>query len=130
LAPQPKRRWGTGTSRSAPLQALSERYGINQKTVAKWRRRRISQDPRRTVFFNATGSAACRVSRPPPPRQQFRAYPLGYVHIDLAEVWTEEGKLYLFVAIDRLFVAIDRVSKFAFAELHERARRFAADFLR
>jgi hypothetical protein len=39
-------------------------------------------------------------------------------------VWTEEGKLYL-------FVAIDRVSKFAFAELHEQAsRRVAADFLR
>ena len=60
----------------------------------------------------------------PPPRRQFRAYPLGYVHIDLAEVWTEQGKLYL-------FVAIDRVSKFAFAELHEHAsRRVAADFLR
>ena len=59
-----------------------------------------------------------------PPRRQFRAYPLGYVHIDLAEVWTEEGKLYL-------FVAIDRVSKFAFAELHQQAtRRVAADFLR
>jgi hypothetical protein len=58
-----------------------------------------------------------------PPRRQFRAYPLGYVHIDLAEVWSEEGKLYL-------FVAIDRVSKFAFAELHEQAtRRVAADFL-
>jgi transposase InsO family protein len=60
----------------------------------------------------------------PPARRQFRGYPLGYVHIDLAEVWTEQGKLYL-------FVAIDRVSKFAFAELHEQAtRRVAADFLR
>ena len=60
----------------------------------------------------------------PPARRQFRAYPLGYVHIDLAEVSTEEGKLYL-------FVAIDRVSKFAFAELHAHAsRRIAADFLR
>jgi hypothetical protein len=60
----------------------------------------------------------------PPQRRQFKAYPLGYIHIDLAEVWTEEGKVYL-------FVAIDRVSKFAFAELHERAsRRIAADFLR
>jgi transposase InsO family protein len=58
------------------------------------------------------------------PRRRFKAYPLGYVHIDLAEVWTNEGKLYL-------FVAIDRVSKFAFAEVHERAtRRIAADFLR
>jgi hypothetical protein len=46
------------------------------------------------------------------------------VHVDLAEVWTQAGKLYL-------FVAIDRVSKFAFAELHERAtRRIAAEFLR
>ena len=36
------------------------------------------------------------------PRQAFKAYPVGYLHIDLAEVWTEEGKLYLFVAIDRL----------------------------
>ena len=58
------------------------------------------------------------------PRQKFKAYPIGYIHIDLGEVWTDEGKLYL-------IVAIDRVSKFAFAELHERAtRRIAADFLR
>ena len=58
------------------------------------------------------------------PRQRFRSYPLGFVHIDLAEVWTQAGKLYL-------FVAIDRVSKFAFAELHERAtRRIAAEVLR
>jgi hypothetical protein len=57
-------------------------------------------------------------------RQRFQSYPLGYVHVDLAEVWTQAGKLYL-------FVAIDRVSKFAFAELHERAtRRIAAEFLR
>src|SRR5260221_783969 len=47
------------------------------------------------------------------PRQKFKAYPMGYLHIDFAEVWTEEGKLYL-------FVAIDRVSKFAYAEFHER----------
>jgi hypothetical protein len=51
-------------------------------------------------------------------------YPIGFIHIDLAEVWTEEGRLYL-------FVAIDRISKFAFAELHNRATpRIAADFLR
>ena len=53
-----------------------------------------------------------------------KAYPIGYFHIDIAEVWTEEGKLYM-------FVAIDRVSKLAFAGLHECAtRRVAADFLR
>lgn len=58
------------------------------------------------------------------PKKKFKAYPIGYFHIDLAEVRTAEGKLYL-------FVAIDRTSKFAFAQLHEKAtRRVAADFLR
>ena len=36
-----------------------------------------------------------------PPKQKFKAYPIGYFHIDIAEVRTEEGKLYLFVAIGR-----------------------------
>ena len=58
------------------------------------------------------------------PKKKFKPYPIGYFHIDIAEVRTEEGKLFM-------FVAIDRTSKFAFAELHERAtRRGAADFLR
>jgi transposase-like protein len=43
---------------------------------------------------------------------------------EIAEVRTEEGKLYL-------FVAIDRTSKFAFAELYEKAGKMnAAKFLR
>src|SRR3546814_18517625 len=43
---------------------------------------------------------------------------------DLAEVRTAEGKLYL-------FVAIDRTSKFAYAELHDKAAKMvAAQFLR
>src|SRR5690349_2506983 len=59
-----------------------------------------------------------------PRRAQFKRYPIGYFHIDLAEVRTEQGKLYL-------LVAIDRTSKFAFVELHERGtRRVAANFLR
>lgn len=59
-----------------------------------------------------------------PARKKFKQYPIGYFHIDIAEVRTEQGKLYL-------FVAIDRTSKFAYAQLHERAtRRIAADFLR
>src|SRR3954453_19142834 len=58
------------------------------------------------------------------PKKRFKPYPIGYFHIDIAEVRTEQGKLYL-------FVAIDRTSKFAFAELHEKAtRRIAGDFLR
>ncbi|CAO4180048.1 Mobile element protein [Methylorubrum aminovorans] len=57
-------------------------------------------------------------------RAKFKRYPLGYFHIDLAEVHTEEGRLYL-------LVAIDRTSKFAFVELHEMAmRRVAGNFLR
>lgn len=48
------------------------------------------------------------------PKKKFKAYPIGYFHIDIAEVRTEEGKLHL-------FVAIDRTSKFAFARLEHRA---------
>ncbi len=48
------------------------------------------------------------------PKKRFKSYPIGYFHIDIAEVRTEEGKL-------NLFVAIDRTSKFAFVRLEERA---------
>ena len=44
-------------------------------------------------------------------KKPFKHYPVGYFHIDIAEVRTGEGKLYL-------FVAIDRTSKFVFAQLH------------
>src|SRR6266699_1958167 len=33
-------------------------------------------------------------------RKPFKRYPIGYFHLDIAEVRTEEGKLYLFVAVD------------------------------
>ena len=36
-----------------------------------------------------------------PKRSRFKAYPIGYFHIDIARVSTEQGKLHLFVAIDR-----------------------------
>jgi transposase InsO family protein len=59
-----------------------------------------------------------------PVRNKFKAYPIGYFHIDLTEVRTEQGRLYL-------FVAIDRTSKFAYVQLHEKAtQRVAGDFLR
>jgi hypothetical protein len=58
------------------------------------------------------------------PRSKFKVYPIGYFHIDIAEVRTAQAKLYL-------IVAIDRTSKPAFVELHEKvARRTAGDFLR
>ena len=58
------------------------------------------------------------------PKKAFKAYPIGYFHIDIAEVRTEEGKRHL-------FVAIDRTSKLAFARLHAAAdRETALAFLR
>ena len=155
------------------LRALARRHGVNQKTVAKWKKRRSTadlptgpKDPRSTslsieeeavvVAFrrhtllplddclyalqatipHLTRSSLHRclqrhgISRLPdvdgdkPVRAKFKAYPIGYFHVDLAEVRTEQGKLYL-------LVAIDRTSKFAFVELHEKAtRRIAGDFLR
>lgn len=63
-------------------------------------------------------------TRDRPQKKRFKRYPIGYFHVDIAEVRTEEGKLYL-------FVAIDRISKFTYVELHEQATRLiAAEFLR
>ena len=155
------------------LRALAKRYGINQKTVAKWKKRGSVVDlptgpkaPRSTVLSieeeaiivafrrhtllplddclytlqptipHLTRSSLHRclqrhgISRLPdvdgdkPDRKKFKRYPIGYFHIDIAEVQTAEGKLYL-------FVAIDRTSKFAYVELHQRATKMiAAEFLR
>ena len=155
------------------LRTLAKRYGINPKTVAKWKKRRSVSDlptgPKdakstvltieeeaiivafrrhtllplddclyalRATIPHLTRSALHRclqrhgISRLPetegdkPAKKKFKVYPIGYFHIDIAEVRTAEGKLYL-------FVAIDRTSKFAFTQLHEKATtRIAADFLR
>jgi transposase InsO family protein len=70
-----------------------------------------------------------RISRLPevggdkPAKKRFKRYPIGYFHIDLAEVRTAEGKL-------NFFVAIDRTSKFAHLRLEKRAGKMeAAQFL-
>jgi transposase InsO family protein len=155
------------------LKRLAERYAINPKTVAKWKKRPDVQDapmgpkhPRSTALtleqeaicvalrrhtllplddclYALQSTIPCLtrsswhrgfqrhgISRLPevdgdiPPKQQFKKYSIGYFHIDMAAVHTEDGRLYL-------FVAIDRASKFAFAELREKAtRRIAANFLR
>jgi IS30 family transposase len=58
-----------------------------------------------------------------PKRQKFKRYPIGFFHIDIAEVQTGEGKLFL-------FVGIDRTSKFAVAQLVATAdRKTAWEFL-
>ena len=54
-----------------------------------------------------------------PTKKACKAHPIGFFHIDIAEVQTAEGKLYL-------FVAIDRTSKFAFVQLAESATRVTA----
>lgn len=36
-----------------------------------------------------------------PAKKKFKQYPIGYFHVDIAEVCTGEARLYLFVAIDR-----------------------------
>src|SRR6516164_9347714 len=154
------------------LRGLAKRYGINQKTVAKWKQRDTVADlptgPKRAtstllsieeeaiiVAFrrhtllslddclyalqptipHLTRSSLHRclkrhgISRLPeiegsrPSKKRFKAYPIGYFHIDIAEVQTAEGKLYL-------YVAIDRTSKFAFVQLvRKTGRTSAAAFL-
>ena len=56
-------------------------------------------------------------------KKRFKKYPIGYFHLDIAEIRTEEGK-------QHLFVAIDRTSKFTYVEVHDRATRpVAVEFL-
>jgi hypothetical protein len=45
-----------------------------------------------------TGSAACLTQSAKSAKKNFKSYPIGYFHLDIAEVRSEEGKLYLFVA--------------------------------
>jgi transposase InsO family protein len=152
----------------ASLRALARHYGINPKTVAKWRKRRTTADqptgPKQTrstvlsvedeaviVAFrkhtllplddclyalqptipHLTRSSLHRclqrhgISRLPdvegdkPTKKKFKTYPIGYFHIDIAEVQTAEGKLYL-------YVAIDRTSKFAFVQVVGKTGRTSA----
>ncbi len=152
----------------APLKELAAQHGLNQKTVAKWRKRAFVHDApmgpkvvrspvltaeeeamvvafRRHTLLplddclyalqatipHLTRSSLHRclqrhgISRLPevagdkPAKQPFKRYPIGYFHIDIAEVQTAEGKLYL-------YVAIDRTSKFAFVQLVRKTGRTSA----
>ncbi len=155
----------------ASVQELSERYGINPKTVRKWRKRSSVEDApmgpkeRRSTVLSPEEEALAvafrkhtllplddclyalqasiphltrsglhrlfqrhNISQLPSvegdkPKKRFKNYPIGYFHIDIAQLRTEDGKLYM-------FVAIDRVTKFAFARLEQKAnRRTASAFL-
>src|SRR6201984_805246 len=107
------------------LRTLARRRGINPKPVATCRQACLGDDSSSAPFLPASWSGTAWHQRLPevegskPGRKKFQRYPIGYFHIDLAEVRTAEGKLYL-------FVAIDRTSKFAFVALVERADMQAA----
>lgn len=155
------------------LKTLSKRYGVNPKTIAKWKKRQAIQDaamgPKeaRSTVLSLEEEAICiafrkhtllalddcfyalqssipkltrsslhrvfvrhAISRLPDvegdkkEKKKFKDYPIGYFHIDIAEVSTEEGKLYL-------FVGIDRTSKFVYVELLKKyGKAEAAQFLR
>src|SRR5271154_841232 len=111
------------------MRSLARRHGINPKTVAKWKKRESAVDRRtgpsvpRSTVLTVEQEAIVVAFRKHTLLPKFDTYPIGFFHIDLAEVRTAEGKLYL-------FVAIDRTSKCAVVELVERAdMRAAAAFL-
>src|SRR5829696_5980376 len=143
---------------------LAARYGLNPKTVQKWRKRTTTADqpmgpkrPRSTTLTEAeeaiivefrrrtllplddalgclrasipklSRSALHRclvrhgLSRLPKTeektskRKRFAETPIGYVHIDHCELRLADGKLHM-------FLAIDRVSKFTYVEFHDRTK--------
>ena len=51
-----------------------------------------------------------------PETKKFKEYPISYFHLDIAHVNIEEGRLFM-------FVAIDRTSKNAYVELHDKSTR-------
>lgn len=154
------------------LRVLATRYGINPKTVAKWRKRESVSDapmgPKELsstvltkeeealiVAFrkhtllplddclyalqesipHLTRSSLHRclkrheISRLPDlsqeskPKKKFKEDPIGFFHVDITELRTEQGKLHL-------FVGIDRTSKFVIAKLYDRATmKSAKEFL-
>jgi hypothetical protein len=58
-----------------------------------------------------------------PTRKKFKSYPIGYIHIDIAEIHTQEGRIYM-------IVAIDRISKFTYVEVHSQtSKTLVAQFL-
>jgi len=85
---------------------------------------KLSRSSLHRLFKRHGISRLPEVERDKKVKKKFKAYPIGYFHIDIAEVRTEEGKLYL-------FVAIDRTSKFVYVEILERSGKMeTAQFLR
>jgi hypothetical protein len=153
------------------IAVLSDRFGLNPKTVACWKKRNFTHDAKmgrknigsvlspaeeqavvafrqltqlplddtlyaledaiphltRSNLYRCLKRNGCskpeRKTDPSSPKKSFKKYPIGFFHADIAEVQTAQGRLYL-------FVAIDRTSKFAYAKLFLKATRHeAAAFL-
>lgn len=144
----------------ASTRALAARYGLNPKTVAKWRKRDSVEDApmgpkvRRSSVLSAEDEAKIAelrrsamlplddllgrlresvpklsrsalhrclqregISRLPRPegvskRGTFSETEIGYLHVDAAELRTAEGKV-------QLFLAVDRVTKLLHVELRD-----------
>ena len=67
-----------------------------------------------TDACNATASPRLPIEETKEQRKRFKTYEIGYVHIDSCELHHAEGKLVM-------FLAIDRVSKFPYVEFHDSA---------
>ena len=61
-----------------------------------------------------------------PPKKKFKDYPIGYLHVDFAELQTEGGRQYLFVAIDRTIkeATVQRYHDQTTAELNDHMQAF------
>jgi hypothetical protein len=57
------------------------------------------------------------------PRKRFKTYEIGYVHIDSCELRHADGKLVM-------FLAIDRVSKFTYVEFDSASKMEGSAFLK
>jgi transposase-like protein len=139
---------------------LAQRYSLNPKTIAKWRKAGRVVDNRsgpklpKSVLSTAEQQVVCEFRRltklplddvfialrdkipaltrsnlhrclvrnglnilpkeddEPKRKKKFKDYPIGYIHIDITEIRIAKQKIYMFVAIDRF-------SKYVYAELHE-----------
>lgn len=140
---------------------LANQFGINPKTVIKWKHRTTTQDQktgpkhRKSALSELEQLLVCEVRKTlllslddlfitlkpiipalsrsnlhrclqyyglsqlpkldPKTREKkpFKSYPIGYLHLDITEFRLKTGKYYL-------FVAIDRKTKYVYAELYEK----------
>ena len=78
--------------------------------------------------YSAMASAGCRMSRGTAEEAEVQELPDRLFHIDIAEVQTAEGRLYLFVAIDQTseFAYADSMRRLARSPQHQPSRNLIA----